>query len=418
MFALTIVLVVLTAYSIDVYLTNKGEVGLFARVAQFIGLDQGDENSKIAQTTLSLTFDFQVRENFVHLKEEFEHIDAQRDEIIGNRNETFKALIDQNNALKKMIQDNLSEIARLRKPYLLNDRVIVQVAEDLIDTHRLNDSELRKSRYRNLEGRLIELINQKVEVTQEDTTRLKNVLYGIEQIVVQSGDYISDDCDEYNECIEKRKQYLYDELTRIFEPVLKKSGRSLEKFNELLGMWEGEYYYQLDYMGEYKKQDNLNNLRIIGAIQQLINQVIEISANDLKDIIYVYKIFGIEYSQRIKDLQDSQDRRKVNVDFIYDQLQMVALNLSGSSERDFKELLEKFEEFKEEYKKLQEELTVNDDQIRQVSKHKLFEARQFISKICSLMKIDVEMLINDSAYAEGINATYLQLREHMKQVQY
>ena len=417
LFILLVLTVGTALYSYDVYVTDKGGIGPIGRTIRFMGLDDEKNRSKLAQKGLSLTFDFRIREIFTHHNDVLDYVNSQRDEIFTERKEILYKLVELNKGLLEKSDEFMKVIYDQRKPYMENDQFISRLEKDLMETQQLNNPDLRKSRYQILEDQLMDVINQRVQFNSDETTRLKNIVYSIERIILQGEDFLITDCNDYDECSQKRSEEINNQLSRIFEPVLKDSGRNLEKLGELIGLWDSEYYLQLDNVESDKKSDNQSCQKIIGAFQNITNQLISITENDLKDIIYVYKALGIDYGGKIKKLEDDQKRSRMNMGFIHDQLIAVTELLKETTEMDFEDLVGAVEEFNMEYETLVKDMLLNDDQIRQLYKHRLFENRQFIDKVCNLMNIDMDRLMNDNQYAESIEKTYVQMRHRMKEAQ-
>ncbi len=88
-----------------------------------------------------------------------------------------------------------------------------------METHTISDSGLRLDRYRIIESQLMTIIEESVLYANSDITRLKNILYRIEMLVMESDDLVVDQCEGYEDCLKQRYENIFEELSFIFEPV-------------------------------------------------------------------------------------------------------------------------------------------------------------------------------------------------------
>lgn len=414
LFGGAVLLIAISVFQYDAYVREKGGMGPVGKMAKFLGYDQKETKPKIIEKSLQLGFDFQAREAYRALNSRLDQIQNEKKQIIASREEIINRLLDLNNELVDEANIVLKSIDEKRRPFINYKNELRLLSDDLIETHKISDSELRRNKYRIIENQLKNNIQKTLRMPTEDVRRINNILYTIEQIVMESGDLYINDCDSYEECTEKRKESLDAQITRIFEPTLKMSGRQIEKFIELLRMWEYEYLLQLDGLEQNQLSDKTRDQKINGALQKIMNQLIRITPNDLKDMIYIYKAVANEQRERMAGLGAREERWRTNVIFIHDQVKRLLSELRVSTETDFSKLDQKFNELNDSYLSIIEELKINDEQFRQILKHQTYENKHFLVQLAKFMQIDMKRLADDIAYAEGVNNTYIKYRNHMK----
>jgi len=204
---------------------------------------------------------------------------------------------------------------------------------------------------------------------------------------------------------------------KTIDPQNSNDRAALDIFRQFMGLLEELREVYNDYLFEtYADEDVLADAqkKVEIKFQSMMRQLIKVTPNDLKDMIYLYQEF--EYLQR--DLFAYVDRqqqawhaaRKAVVDRFRRTVEAMKSSDNPYWKR-FEELVFRLDLEQEEVIK---KLDWQEEAMRRMLVQRKLLDRSFLVDLCDIMKLDIKRLIEDPQYAVKCNHQYLSVRRRME----
>jgi len=409
---LMVLFVSVGVYAYEQYAVRNGQLSPIGQLVDFAGLSneadilKGKKAEEVVVETEHKIFEFKSGESLQRLQKKYHAIEDQRLKLVENRQRILQDLMELLKDTGKDAEEYAKVInqekSRFRQKFPAFDRW----AKDMMDLQQESDAELREEKYQKLKKELE--ISLKEESSQSEMERILQKLQKF--INGEKGEMVIEDCSSIEHCIEKQ----VGDIESNFNGEDFETGQDIHQLMALIQELKDDYQKQMDQSYIQEQAFEESNTKMEGKLQGMVKQLVKITQDDLKDLIYLYQEIEMERKMLVDYMEAEQAywefQHKQSTRLMKERIRFFKKNIKSFS----KELKEKNQDLDYKRRNMVQQAQENSNNMKRMVEDRFTANRGFVSEVSDMIHIDVKRLVADQKYAIRKNASYLRDREAMK----
>ncbi len=395
----------------DRHAVQNGKLSPIGQLVDFAGLSkkafQKENPDDLVVTKEMRTFKYQSGQRLARLQKKYKEIEDERVKLVENRQEILQNLMN----MIQDTEDDAVQYARVinqeKKRFNQKFPKFDKWRKSLLDLQQETDPVLRDTKYQALKNELLSSLGERSDQSKLELTleNLQKVIDGREEDSI-----VMEDCGDLEHCIEKNVDVIENNLNEIGN--LENDG--IKDIVKLINTLKGEYQYQMDQSYVREVDFEKSHKKINSKLKSMVEQLVEVTANDLRDLIFLYQELDAEQRMLFEDMDAEQQYWKYQHKKSMRKIKEKIVSLKKNFRPFSNQLREKNRDLEYKQKNMEQQAQYNLENMRH-SVEKRFESNhEFIGEVAGLINIDIKRLVTDQNYAIKKNATYLRDRRVMQ----
>ena len=414
---LFIVFILVGLAAIQNHILESGKLPILTKIIDMAGLAKFKGGEEVIERVSKVSYKSDMENNIKRLSERYQLLEAQRNQLIYNRQAILSKLLEVTQDIQGEAQAIVEVIEQDRKDLFERFPDLTHIAESLRQARLISDLNERQQEYQKIEESLNLFLDNVVYVSEEQRQQLKKLFVSLKSFLEHEPDTLIEGCQsDLENCLPKDQEQLKDALVQLIEKIVNNPKRDEEKLTQLTQGFTKEIKLL---MNNFEASENLlqeNDAKIISELRKFMEKLVDVMDNDLNQLVEIYRKIEEEQEFLISNLEVN-DLRLSRVDQqLSNHLSKVGQILPHASKEVFTRAGEFYRKLEEEKTNLVFELMINEKRWRDNRREQLVQTDRSVVKLAMSIEFELEKLTHDRKYQEKENQEKIKIQEALTSV--